>query len=115
MILSQILSAVVTIWTYIASVVSLAQERAKARVYSLKVGESGQLSVNFIVTGLIFVLIAVNIVPIIVTTVTDATGTGGALEGTDVAPLFDFLPLLITIGVVVAVVAFAITRNSKDL
>lgn len=81
------------------------------RIRQIAAKERGNANYTWLLGALVFVLIAVNIVPIIVTTVSDATGTGGALEGTNVAPLFDFLPLLITIGVLVAVIGVAIARR----
>jgi len=87
--------------------------RASLVRYKFLRAQNGAVSYEWILAGLVFVLIAVNIVPIIVTSVTDATGVGGPLEGTSVAPLFDFLPLLITIGVVVGVVALSMRNRGN--
>lgn len=44
-------------------------------------------------------VIAVSVVPIIVTTIADLTGTGGSLEGTVAGTLLDLAPLVFVAGI----------------
>ena len=44
-------------------------------------------------------VIAIAVIPMIATTVTDLTGTGGALEGTVAGTLLDLAPLVFVAGI----------------
>ena len=44
-------------------------------------------------------VIAISVIPIIATTVSDLTGTGGALHGTVAGTLIDLAPLVFVAGV----------------
>lgn len=44
-------------------------------------------------------VVAISVIPIIVTTVTDLTKTGGALEGSVAGTLLDLAPLVFVAGV----------------
>jgi len=57
-------------------------------------------------------VIAISVVPMIVTSVTDLTKTGGALEGKIAGTLLDLAPLVFVAGIL-AYLFFA-TNSSKD-
>ena len=44
-------------------------------------------------------LIAVSVLPMIVNTITDLTGTGGALDGTVAGTLLDLAPIVFVAGI----------------
>lgn len=44
-------------------------------------------------------VIAISVIPMVVTTIADLTGTGGALEGTVAGTLLDLAPIVFVAGV----------------
>lgn len=44
-------------------------------------------------------VIAISVIPMVVTTITDLTGTGGALDGTVAGTLLDLAPIVFVAGV----------------
>lgn len=54
-----------------------------------------------IISIVVGVVVAIALLPVITTGIDDLTKTGGALEGSSVAPLLDLVPLLYVAGVVI--------------
>ena len=55
---------------------------------------------NKLIRVLITNLIGLMLLPVLVTFVGDLTGTGGALETSDAAPIINFIPTLFIFGII---------------